>query len=402
MRRASGLALLLWLALLIVLLAGLLPLWMIGDWAQSGVLETGQAMPARWLGVALLALFALAVSGRRSRALVLGWAGAGITGTVLLFCLLGGNGGPLFFRDDAHAPPHRTVGVITGLPLFWLADGSRPSGQALRTVSRHALQPLDRLDANTLRPYRHLLVAQPRLLQPAELVAFDQWVRNGGRAVIFADPLLVWPDELSLGDPRRAPLTSLLDPLLTHWGLRLEAAEAARDGITRRTLAGGEVLLMAGVSRFSVLPRGACRLEEGGLMALCRIGRGSVRWIADADMLDDRLWLADPRRPALPSAWAADIVPLLDHWLEAPLAPAHAPTVNRLRDEAALLLALRWAILAGTVWAALGGWAISCWEKRGMDGKNQISAKRARTNEEYHRLADDNADKLKTEFQQNH
>ena len=42
---------------------------------------------------------------------------------------------------------------------------------------------------------------------------------------ILTDPVLVWPSELALSDIRRPPPVGLLGPLLTHWGLRLEASE---------------------------------------------------------------------------------------------------------------------------------------------------------------------------------
>lgn len=118
-------------------------------------------------------------------------------------------------------------------------------------ISHLGARPLDRIDITSLRGISALVIAQPRLLQPAELVALDDWLRRGGRAVIFADPLLLWPSALPLGDPRRPPLTSLLDPLMAHWGLRLEPVLPGADGVDRRMLGAGHMLMLAGASRFT-------------------------------------------------------------------------------------------------------------------------------------------------------
>lgn len=372
MRRALPPALFSLAALALLPFAGLTPLWFLGPLAQAGVLETGQIEPSRWLVAAFALLAALAlVLGRGERRFWLPWAATGMAGMVLLLCMLAGveqgAGVPAADRraEDGARP---VAGVLTGLPLFWDEGEAAPARQALRGVMRHELKPLDALEGGMLRPFARLLVAQPRALPPSGLVALDDWVRGGGKALILADPLLLWPTELPLGDARRPPATSLLDPLLTHWGLRLEPVAQGDEGLSRRLLPGGAALLLAGASRFSLLPGARCALEAGGLMARCRLGKGEARLVADADWIDDRLWLADPRYPQRPAAYAADAALLADHWLAAPLAPPPSARVRRVRDEAALVRATRAALLAGMLWAGLGAWLFSRRERTGETG----------------------------------
>lgn len=253
------------------------------------------------------------------------------------------------------APASRpVVGVFSALPLHRerplavanLLDGMgrrSPLWRALGT--RLDLRPLDHVDLRSLAGLDHLLVAQPRLLAPEELVALDHWVRAGGQAVLLADPLLHWPDRLPLGDPARAPLTSLLDPLLAHWGLRLQPAvyEMTGDPVERRLLADGALVQLVGASRFSPARGASCALADGGLIARCDIGKGMARLMADADWINDRYWTLRPGRPTDARDWTSDTVPLLLRWLGADSRELPTPRIW-LRDRAALLLGLRAAI----------------------------------------------------------
>ncbi|MDQ4421336.1 hypothetical protein OOT33_12980 [Sphingobium sp. DEHP117] len=347
-----------------VLFAGMLPLVMPLGLAAGGVLETGQIAPTRWwlAGSIAVALYGLASwrMGARARRWWLGVLVGGMVSAVLLFGWRGARDQPEFGARGALSGAG-TVGLISALPLFW-AEGAGPGGAMTGTEGGgrsplvDLLKPraVDHIDAASLRGLDSLVLAQPRLLQPAELVAFDAWVRGGGRAVIFADPLLAWPSELPLGDPRRPPLTSLLDPLMLHWGLALAPVREGGGGVERRMLGTGHVVMLAGASRFLPLGKTACALEEDGLMALCRIGKGRVRLIADADVLDDRLWLADPDHPGRREAHASDIISLLAGWAADPLAPPRDTAPRRVTNDAALIAALRWGLLAGLGWAGLG------------------------------------------------
>lgn len=167
--------------------------------------------------------------------------------------------------------------LMTGLPIVWgegeigdtLSGARRPTGAYRWLSARHDLRLLDTLGPRTLSAST-LVLAQPRALGPAELVALDNWVRAGGRALVLADPKLEWPSVHAIGDPRAPPRMTLLDPLLSHWGLRLDLRAGAR----------------ATAGRF-VRERGRCAVSEDGLVARCRLGAGRAVIVADADFLHD-------------------------------------------------------------------------------------------------------------------
>lgn len=190
----------------------------------------------------------------------------------------------------AHRNPPELM-LMTALPIIWGEGGafdpqSRPAASYRILQAEFRVRPLDVLDEAGLAGGALLLLAQPRALAPEELVAFDTWVRAGGRAVILSDPQLLWPTELPLGDIRRPPGIGLLDPLLTHWGLRLDPGDGRQ--IVVRDI-GGRRLRMAAPGRFTATEP-ACVLSEAGLLARCRIGKGHAVLLADADLMHDGLW----------------------------------------------------------------------------------------------------------------
>jgi len=143
-----------------------------------------------------------------------------------------------------------------------------------------------------------LLLAHPRALAPRELVAVDAFVRGGGRAVILADALSGWPARRPLGDPRNPPVTSLLTPLLDHWGVTLGAAPAD-EGRPLAADVGGARLRLFSAGRFERFPA-ACRAYAGRRVVHCRIGDGEAWLVGDADLLFAPLWRAAP-------GWAAHL-----------------------------------------------------------------------------------------------
>ncbi|WP_106638790.1 Gldg family protein [Allosphingosinicella vermicomposti] len=207
--------------------------------------------------------------------------------------------------------------VMTGLPLLWggWSDWSREpwpvrSYSVLQT--EFDITPLDVLDDAGLAKGRLLLLAQPRRLEPVELVRLDAWVRGGGKALILTDPMLLWPSDLALGDARRPPPIGLLGPLLDHWGLALE--EGAERGVAIR-ISGPRKWTVAAPGRFRAADPG-CRLGDEGLLADCRIGRGRALLVADADMLHDTLWAAPGERGGDRHRRIADNPLLVADWLD--------------------------------------------------------------------------------------
>ena len=121
-------------------------------------------------------------------------------------------------------------------------------------------------------------MAHPPSQTAENLVAFDQWVRNGGRVLLLADPMLEWPSKRPLGDPLR-PAPMFMDTgLLAHWSLRLDAP--AERGPQLRKLAGREILTVSPGSL-----SGKCAISADRLVADCDIGRGHATIVADADLL---------------------------------------------------------------------------------------------------------------------
>jgi hypothetical protein len=186
-------------------------------------------------------------------------------------------------RTGPRSPPQRpTLLLLTSLPLLFNEDFSLQGGgsPAVKKLQEHyRVLPISVTDAPELAKGRLLLMAHP-LAQTAEnLVTLDQWVRNGGRVLLLADPLLEWPSKRPLGDPLRPPPMFMDTGLLAHWGLQLDAPDAR--GAQRRQLGGYEVLTLSPGAL-----RGDCAISSDRLVARCRVGKGCATIVADADLLN--------------------------------------------------------------------------------------------------------------------
>lgn len=196
--------------------------------------------------------------------------------------------------------PKPSLGLMTTLPLQWseggieadLAKDAEPHPAFARLSREYDIQPIDDVAALTPKSMSLLLLAQPRAFSPSELVRLDNWVRQGGRVLILADPALQWGSLYPLGDKRRPLFTSLLSPLFTHWGLELvlPLADEVPTSIRRigafniRTVTPGEWL------PHGTKGGGACAISAKGLLADCKMGKGRALLVADADLLDSAFW----------------------------------------------------------------------------------------------------------------
>lgn len=210
-------------------------------------------------------------------------------------------------QDDSRAAPALTdaaahnaaekpaLALFGTIPIYWgegngmedvLAGTATAHWARALLEQRHALRPLATLLPEELAGQRALLMAQPRVLDPAENVALDQWVRDGGRLLLFVDPLLSAESVYPLGDPRRPQDVVLLSPLLRHWGLDLQfAADQSADRQVREIA--GMLLPHQLSGSFVILPdEAACRVQGAGIIAECHIGAGRVVIVADAELLD--------------------------------------------------------------------------------------------------------------------
>ncbi len=185
-----------------------------------------------------------------------------------------------------------------------MLDSDAPGHWALTVLKKHGdVRPLDTLDASEgampLPPDALLVLAQPYPFSPQEYVALDDWVRAGGRVLLFADPMLTFESVYAIGDRRRPQDIVKLGPILTRWGLIMEAPGDEEAG--ERSVGAGALEFPVNLpGRFVPAQQSACTVEAGGLVADCSIGKGRVLAIADAALFDsERDSDGDSRRKAL-------------------------------------------------------------------------------------------------------
>lgn len=280
-----------WLQLILIIVAGGIAAWL----ADRLVQWRSRSPFLPWLAGTML---------------VIGWFGAGHT-------LLG-----LLYRPAAASARAPAVTMLTGLPLRWsasssiaamIAEGTNDDPSITRLTATGPVSLVDSLADHAPPPDGVLLIAHPRALAPQDLVAIDAFVRGGGRAVVLADALSGWPTRHPLGDPRNAPITSLLTPLLDHWGVTLGAAPTGESESLSVDIEGARLRLFS-AGRFDRLPS-SCRAYAGRYAAHCRIGRGEVWLVGDADLLFAPLW--QPLVPGATHLRQADTM----EWLSARLWP---------------------------------------------------------------------------------
>ncbi len=192
------------------------------------------------------------------------------------------------------------IGLASSLPIVLpeaadiaelLTDDSAEHWALAVLRGRGALMPLDSLADDEggfpLQQDAVLVMAQPWPLSPQENVALDNWVREGGQVLLFADPMLTFDSRFAIGDRRRPQDIVMLSPLLSRWGLRLVRDEDVSPDVQVVTIGAAQVSV-AIPGQFEVIEGSTCRIEGSGLFAECHIGRGRVVAIADAALLESR------------------------------------------------------------------------------------------------------------------
>jgi hypothetical protein len=184
------------------------------------------------------------------------------------------------------------TGLFTSLPILWaesadLADMLKPQDEHWAKpliAGGGEVVPLDALSEASLKGLSYLVLAQPRPLSPDENVALDAWVRGGGRLLLLADPMLTEETIFPLGDKRRPQDIAVVDPILGHWGLRLEfdSEDEFKEGPT--AMMGMTIPVNMPGRLIATAPQ--CRAWDQGELATCRIGQGRVLVLADAAVIE--------------------------------------------------------------------------------------------------------------------
>ncbi len=191
----------------------------------------------------------------------------------------------------------KPIGLFTALPIWLgrtaiddeLQPDARPHWAKAELQRYGTVLPLDTLDAvggsDPLRGITRLVIAQPRVLTPAENVALDKWVRGGGHLLLIIDPAYTEESPFPLGDPRRPPTQAMLSPILTRWGLELQFDPAQPLELRLQDVMGAPVpTVLAGT--FATRGQGNCRLWGNGIAVTCAIGKGRILALADAAVVE--------------------------------------------------------------------------------------------------------------------
>jgi len=215
-----------------------------------------------------------------------------LIGPALALCAIG------WTISSREQKPKEPIGLFTALPLLW-QDGGDLGAElhpdikphwAKRVLDEHGgAVPLDTLDAasgpRSLAGLHRLVIAQPRMLTPAENVALDNWVRGGGHLLLIIDPAYTEESPFPLGDPRRPPAQAMLSPILTRWGLELLFDPAQPLELRLQDVMGVPVpTVLAGT--FATRGQSNCRLWGDGIAVTCAIGKGRILAVADAALLE--------------------------------------------------------------------------------------------------------------------
>ncbi|MBX7457960.1 GldG family protein [Qipengyuania sp. 1NDH17] len=198
------------------------------------------------------------------------------------------------------------LGLFTTLPIYWgeagditemLNNEAEPDWVRTELETKFEIVPLDTLEPEALEGLDRVLLAQPRPLAPSENVSFDQYLANGGRAVILADPMLTRHSEFGIGDRRRPQDVVLLSPIFQRLGVELlfDEEQPQGDRVLRQSGVDFPVNLAGRFEdRDTGEPSRRCTALEDGLIAQCVNGEGEAYLYADAALLD---WEGDEQVP---------------------------------------------------------------------------------------------------------
>ena len=199
------------------------------------------------------------------------------------------------------AQRERLIGLSTSLPIYWpeagnigdmLGGGEQVHWARTELEALGEVRPLDTLTGGKngalgLPADALLLLVQPYPFSPDELVALDEWVRAGGRVLVFADPLATFHSDFALGDRRRPQDIAMLSPILERWGLELAFDREQPAGQRMGEAFGVEFPVnLPGALHEAQGTEANCRIAPSQLAARCRVGQGQAIVLADSALFD--------------------------------------------------------------------------------------------------------------------
>lgn len=211
-----------------------------------------------------------------------------------------------------------------------------------------------RWDIRSVRPLTYeamdgLPVAVVMLRRPmsySEAIDLDVWVRDGGRALILAEPGKGWPAPDDAVDANLRSAT---------WDLRLAARE---DGPL--ALPGGGTLLLNNAGRWTAST--GCNPRQDGFLTECRPGKGRVVLVGDTGLLDRNSFDLQGDAQDSATGMIGQLVEALERGRPLPTAFVRGGgNYSRVPPPMALIMAmgtLFWVALGSVaVWAVLLGMA---------------------------------------------
>ncbi|GAA4643222.1 hypothetical protein GCM10023115_11820 [Pontixanthobacter gangjinensis] len=210
---------------------------------------------------------------------------------------------PITDGEPQQADEKTRLGLVTSLPIYWsesaefgdlLQEDQAPHWVRELLEQSYDIVPIDSLAGaenmqlnEQLALLDRLALMQPRPLSPPEYVALDQWVNDGGKLLLFADPLLTEHSAFALTDRRRPQSIALISPILERWGLKQYFDEDQAEGLQQVSF----MEIQIDVDQpgyFENVRNGtaSCVIRADGLVAECTIGKGRALIVSDAALLD--------------------------------------------------------------------------------------------------------------------
>lgn len=147
-------------------------------------------------------------------------------------------------------PKRKTIGLMSALPIRGFPGTmmarlnpslARPWQMIAHLQQLFDVQPIETSVEEIPKNVDVLMVVHPAGLSERTMYAIDQFVLNGGRALVFVDPLAEVAGRMLGPGAKEVPATSNLKPLLTAWGVQMDDTKAVGDlEAARRVNAGSD------------------------------------------------------------------------------------------------------------------------------------------------------------------